>query len=438
MTHFGLLCPATIGHLNPMIALGRELQQRGHQVTLFSILDTQHRVEQSGLNFWPLGQTDYPLGISTELKTKLGQLHGWATARYTADLMRKAAAMVLEEGPQAFQAAGVDALLVDQVYPAGGTIADALGLPFVTICAALLLNQEPSIPPFFTPWRYQSHPLAILRNRIGYALINRISAPTFNLINQYRQAWHLSPLTHPDQAYSSLAQLSQLPAALDYPRTQLPNCFHYTGPYASHREPVPFPYDQLNGKPLIYASVGTLQNRLRHIFEDMATACAAFECQLVLSLGRGIDPQTLADLPGDPIVVAYAPQLELLQQAALAITHAGSGTILDALTSGVPLVAVPIATDQPATAARLAWAGAGRVIPLRRLKVSRLQTAIAAVLTESTYRHQAHWVQQSIYAAGGVDRAVAIIEQAVTTRQPVLTPYRPATQIPMEPTVHRT
>lgn len=35
MTHFGIICPAAIGHLNPMCALGRELQRRGHRVTLF-------------------------------------------------------------------------------------------------------------------------------------------------------------------------------------------------------------------------------------------------------------------------------------------------------------------------------------------------------------------------------------------------------------------
>ena len=35
MTHFGILCFPELGHLNPMIALGRELQRRGHNVTFF-------------------------------------------------------------------------------------------------------------------------------------------------------------------------------------------------------------------------------------------------------------------------------------------------------------------------------------------------------------------------------------------------------------------
>lgn len=424
MTHFGLLCPATIGHLNPMIALGCELKQRGHQVTLFSILDTQARVQQSGLNFWAIGQSDYPLGISAQRMATLGKLKGLATARYTAQLLTKAAAMVLRDGPRALLDTGVDALLVDQTYLAGGTLAEHLDLPFATICSALLMNQEVNVPPFFTPWQYHQNIWAKLRNRVGYALINRISAPMLKLINQYRQQWQLPFLQHPDQAYSSLAQLSQLPAALDFPRTQLPACFHYMGPYQAHREPVPFPFEQLTGQPLIYASVGTLQNRLLYIFHDIATACANFDVQLVLSLGRGINPKALSELPGSPIVVNYAPQLELLKKAALAITHAGSGTILDALSYGVPLVALPIANDQPATAARLEWSGAGKVIPLSQLSAPKLQRAIATVLGQASYRYHATRLQQAIQQGGGVDAAVEVIEQAVTTRQPVIAPYR--------------
>jgi len=45
---------------------------------------------------------------------------------------------------------------------------------------------------------------------------------------------------------------------------------------------------------------------------------------------------------GSPLVVEYAPQLELLAKARLTITHAGLNTVLDSLSNGVPLVAIPI------------------------------------------------------------------------------------------------
>lgn len=51
MTHFGIFCPGAIGHLNPMVSLGRELVRRGHRVTLFGVPDVRAKVVQSGLEF---------------------------------------------------------------------------------------------------------------------------------------------------------------------------------------------------------------------------------------------------------------------------------------------------------------------------------------------------------------------------------------------------
>ena len=71
----------------------------------------------------------------------------------------------------------------------------------------------------------------------------------------------------------------------------------------------------------------------------------------VISLGGGLDPVRLGQLPGDPIVVSYAPQLEVVKRAALVITHAGLNTVLESLAEGVPLVAIPLGNDQPGVAA---------------------------------------------------------------------------------------
>ena len=61
-------------------------------------------------------------------------------------------------------------------------------------------------------------------------------------------------------------------------------------------------------------------------------------------------------------------QLEILQKATLTITHAGMNTTLECLSNAVPMVAIPIANDQPGVAARIAWTGAGAAIPLKRYK----------------------------------------------------------------------
>ena len=96
------------------------------------------------------------------------------------------------------------------------------------------------------------------------------------------------------------------------------------------------------------------------------------------------------------MVVPYAPQLELLRRAVLAVTHAGLNTVLDALSTGVPMVAVPVTNDQPGIAARMAWTGAGEAIPLRQATIQRLRTLVARVLSNPSYRAAAERVRDSI------------------------------------------
>ena len=73
------------------------------------------------------------------------------------------------------------------------------------------------------------------------------------------------------------------------------------------------------------------------------------------------------------------------------------------------MVAIPIANDQPGVAARIiAWTGAGAAIPLKRLTVPRLRTAISQVLTQPSYKQNALRLQKAIKRAGGVTRAAAV------------------------------
>ena len=55
--------------------------------------------------------------------------------------------MVCRDAPGAVRGARVDALLVDQMEPAGGAVAEHLGIPFITICNALAINRDPVAPP---------------------------------------------------------------------------------------------------------------------------------------------------------------------------------------------------------------------------------------------------------------------------------------------------
>jgi UDP:flavonoid glycosyltransferase YjiC (YdhE family) len=108
--------------------------------------------------------------------------------------------------------------------------------------------------------------------------------------------------------------------------------------------------------------MGTLRNGLESVFNTIAEAVGERPgYQLVLSIGTTLDPGQITSLPTNSIVVQSAPQVGLFARSALCITHAGLNTALEALTYGVPLVAIPITNDQPGIAARIAHSGNGRL-----------------------------------------------------------------------------
>jgi MGT family glycosyltransferase len=161
--------------------------------------------------------------------------------------------------------------------------------------------------------------------------------------------------------------------------------------------------------------MGTLQNGILRTFRMIAEACAGLDLQLVISLGGGQDPALLRDLPGDPIVVGYAPQLDLIRRSALTISHGGLNTVLESLERGVPMVVLPVTYDQPGVGARVECSEVGRSIPVGRLTVDRLREAVHTVLGNPAYREQASRLQSSIETADGLNRAADLIEGAFGT-----------------------
>ncbi|MGH9581425.1 MAG: glycosyltransferase [Bryobacteraceae bacterium] len=412
--HFGIITPPVPGHLHPFGALGRELIRRGHRATVFHMPDLGPRVPAEGLEFAPIGAAICPPGFLAHSLAAIGQLHGLRALRFTISQIRATTEMFFGCAPEAIRAAGIDALLVDQTEPAGGSIAAHLGIPFVTVCNALALNCEPGVPPPFTPWNFRTGIAAHLRNRFGYAAADWVMGPVRRTVARYRKEWKLPPLVSADDSFSKIAQISQQPPAFDFPRRALPPSFHYVGPLRSPGpQPIPFPWERLDGRPLIYASLGTLQTGKRWIFQCFAKACLGLDVQLVIAHGGALEETAASSLPGHPIATAYAPQRDLLARASLTLSHAGLNTVLDSLSFGVPVVAVPITFEQPAIASRLAWCRAGCVLPLARLTPDRLRGAITRVLGNAEYRECATAAKKSIEQAGGVERAADLLEQVL-------------------------
>lgn len=408
--HFGIISPPVSGHIHPFGALGRELIQRGHRVSLIHMPDLEDRARREGLEYVRIGDRSHPKGSLPLSLAELGRHKGLTAMRFTIQAVVQTTTMMLDEAPAAIRAAGISMLLVDQTEPAGGSIAEHLGLPFITICNALAVNREPNVPPAFSDWNFTESWFGRARNRLGYAVADRFTKSISTVLNRYRRTWGLQPLACLDDSFSPLAQISQQPSLFDYPRRDLPTTFHYVGPLRGPLPaPIPFPWEKLDGRPLIYASLGTLQNNRLPVFRCFAEACEGLDLQLVMTHGGGLSKSDVDALPPGPVVVGYAPQLELLARARLTLTHAGLNTVLDSLSFGVPVVAVPITYEQPAIAARLRYTGAGESISLSGLDSKRLGKLIRRVLSTASYSESAGTIANSIRKAGGAGTAADII-----------------------------
>jgi MGT family glycosyltransferase len=422
-----------------MTTLGRELKRRGNRVTHVSVLDGERKALAAGLDFAPYAEAEFPKGATERLTRALGELSGEDAVRLTLDYYARATMAILRDVPGTLGRIGADILITDQTY-VGNTAAAAIGLPCVSVCCALALNAEADVPPYTRPWPYDPTPEGRARNLAAHTQHKQLRAPLRDLTNAFRREHGLPEISSDPlselEGTSPLATIAQQPSFFDFPRRSLPATFHYTGPFhdSVSGDPVAFPFDRLDGRPLIYASMGTLQNLQSSIFRAIAEACDGLNAQLVISMGRAGQP-VLSDLPGSPLVVDYAPQLQMLQRAAVAITHAGLNTALESLSHGVPMVAIPITNDQPGVAARIAHIGAGEVVPLSELSPQKIRTAVEQVLAEPRYRTSAQAARDAIASLDGIKRAADIVEQVIVTRQPVLRANLPgsAHEIPMAP-----
>ena len=249
-----------------------------------------------------------------------------------------------------------------------------------------------------------------------------MTAPIRDTINAHRIRHGLPPRID-ENAPAFLAEIAQQPAFFDFPRARPEPRLHFTGPWHQGGESgVPFPWDKLNGLPLVYVSLGTLQNRMMDMFTKISEAVAPLQVQLVISLGAADQDVTLlaSRCAGKPLIVPFAPQLALLQKAALTITHAGLNTALESLARGVPMVAIPITNDQPGVARRLEWLGLAEVVLPRQMTVERVRQAVERVLEDPSYRERARGRAHEIAGLNGLGRAADIVEQAFHTRAPVL------------------
>jgi zeaxanthin glucosyltransferase len=405
------------GHLNPMTTLARKLQSRGHDVVFISLADVAPFVEAAGLPFVPCSEAAYPAGSLGKLVRRLSELSGEDALHFTVNSMMKGYTKSLFESlPDTLSKAGVDGIVLDQYQPYVELIPMHLRMPFVHVSNALHVDYAGRTPICFVDWPYKTGVDALARNIEGVRRARILLEPVTAVAQAYAREVGLSvDWNNPHSTLSPLAWVTQCPREFDFGCAPDFPQFQYAGPFHDGRSRMDFgfPWQHLTGEPIVYASMGTLQNGLIDIFRSITQAAIGLkELQFVLAVGGQLDSKQLGAVPANVMVVSYAPQIDILRRSSLCITHAGLNTALESLSSGVPMLALPITNDQPGVAARIANKKVGTVISPDQASPENFVAAIKRVLGDSTFRDNVRRVQEAIRSTDGLSIAVDILERA--------------------------
>lgn len=413
--HFGVLSFTGTGHVKPLIALSLELKRRGHRITFFEKPKIEARVREAGLEFFPI-ETGVPLrGRKQGADTDAGVFSDISKLRFNLRRVVSDVRNFLEQLPLAIRKNDVDALIVNEIALTGPTVAELLHIPYFIISTSVPHNFGWNAYPWRSGFSFTTSWIDWLERRFLQLSIFHMRGPIAHAIDDFRRRAGLPRQRNPVKTYSALAHITQMPEYLDFPRATLPDKFHYAGPFLSTtaRATVDFPWESLDRRPMIYASLGTTRNVKPDLLRLIAEACSGIDAQLVISLGGRFAPESFDGLSGNPLVVKFVPQLELLKRAAVVISHGGMNTVLEALLEGKPIVAIPIAYDQPAIAARLEHKKAAIVLPIMQVTAQRIHTAVTKLLHDASYRDAARDLQIKLQALRGSDHAANVIEKAL-------------------------
>lgn len=381
--HFGIISPPSPGHIYPHCSFAQKLTKAGHKVTVFNIPDFEELVLKFNLNFIPVAASNYPLGSwNNTWKPAMRGSSLWKNSRVLKAHMNISQSM-LDELPELIESCGIGMLIVDQLQPQGASIAQKTNIPFITISSILPLNRDKTgtVPSGVANWLPKPNALNRWRNRVSHTIVSLLSIPYLKLVNKQRKKWGLTKHKHLEDTFSEKLQFCLFPKRLDFPRPAIQN-FWSVGPTINDRETVDFPWDIIGDSKVVYVSFGTIRNEITKLMDNvLAVAKLNPNVQFIISKGKWNGNNITHDCPFDnTYIFNYIPQQQVLERVNLCITHAGAGTTIECATIGVPMLAIPIADDQPSVASRIKYHNLGGVIPLKKVGVKKLNSELNRIL----------------------------------------------------------
>ncbi|MED1918526.1 glycosyltransferase [Bacillus thuringiensis] len=381
------------GHVNPTLGLVKQLVDNGEEVVYMCSEEYRDRLAQTGAQFraYQLDeQVSRDLGFNpTEFKHPL---------HFTDFMLRGIIEPRIPEILTQIENESFDYLIFDSLFGWGGAIlGEKLGIP--TICSVTnLAFAEPLSHIVEVFDASDAVDVDALYERVTQTAqsIARICNVAVPVIEDITRQYGDMKIVFTSREFQPDAD-------------KLDDSYIFTGPSITSRPDSPsFPFQKLRTlyDKVVYISMGSILTKDVELYKLCFAAFQDIPAQFVLSCGKDTELESLGDhIPPNFIVEPYVPQLEVLQQANVFITHAGMNSTSEALYFHVPLVMIPLSSDQPIVAKRVEELGAGIMLDRGLLTPTALKDALLQVLNESTYKECAIQVGDSLRNAGGYQEA---------------------------------
>ena len=383
-----------------MIALGRALHARGHDVTLQTWRRWEEHVRAEGMSFAAAPEYQvFPQGPEP-LDFYEAVVHA---ARDTAPLVREVAP---------------DVVVADILTLAPALAAEMAGRPTATLIPHVYPHGRPEHPIYSLGARMP-------RTGAGRALWRRAQPIVLSglergrrELNETRARLGLAALERVHGGISSeLAIVATFPQ-LEYPRAWPPGV-HVVGPLmweppaAKPIAPGAVRGDGLAGRegdPLVLIAPSTAQDAEHRMLRAALDGLADMPVRVLATYNRRLPPRPL-HVPANARVVDWIVYSREMPRSEVVVCHAGHGTLARALSCGCAVVACPAVGDMNENAARLDWAGAGVRLPRRFVGARTLRLAVERALCEPSIKERAAELAAWSRAHDPGARAAELVEQ---------------------------
>lgn len=420
-----ILCLGTRGDVEPMLALGKALQARGHSVTLCGPDNCARWVrEEHSLFFAPLGIDFRALMQSREVRGARG---GGAIEAAIGKSVFAAMPAALRAASDCASRVGVDLVLCSATFPGGPDLAEAHGAALVTAALA------PVFPTRRFPFFLASvGPFGCLLNRATYLMPAMARAMHGAALAQWRREalrlqaraptiLEMGCRTTDGSVAPRLCCVS--PSVIAQPDDWDTATTTMTG-YWRLEDPAQWAPDAAlaaflagAGGPVVYIGFGSMT-----ALEPAALAAIVLPAvreasvRAVLQLGWSgdfaSDASTRAGAGADVFYLDAAPHAKLFPLVAAVVHHGGAGTTAAGLAAGRPTLVCPIGADQPFWGRHVRRVlGCGPApVPLAKLTPALLAMRLRALVGDEGFRSCAAELAAHIAREDGLARAVEAVE----------------------------